>query len=351
LIQSAIAIIGLIMLVLGVVASIYALRYALTDSLHKDAQTVASVLNAIQISILNYVYTLVAEALTNRENHRTDTEYEDSMVVKLFVFQFVNSYCSFFYLAFLATSTNAEDDALAECSGSACMVPLAINLAVIFGTRLLSNNFSGLVVPYLQYLWRMRDGIGDAVLTRPQREFMMEYFDTMKNTLYDYANLAIMFGYISLFVTALPFAACAGLISIYVESKGAAWKFTRLYQRPIPRGCEDIGSWQAIFTVISVAAVLTNAGLTCFTMDTLDDVSTSTRYVIFILFQLSCFALQYFLMEVIPDVPESISIQKQRTEFLRQKFIQEIPDDEYILSDMNHVQSAEIEVNFDMYPG
>ncbi len=45
------------------------------------------------------------------------------------------------------------------------------------------------------------------------------------------------------------------------------------YQRPIPRGAQDIGTWQSIFTIMSVVAVMTNAGLICFTMDVLDSFS------------------------------------------------------------------------------
>lgn len=34
------------------------------------------------------------------ENHRTQTSYEDALIIKLFGFQFVNSYTSLFYIAF-----------------------------------------------------------------------------------------------------------------------------------------------------------------------------------------------------------------------------------------------------------
>ena len=34
------------------------------------------------------------------ENHRTQTQYNDSLIVKLFAFQFVNTYTSLFYIAF-----------------------------------------------------------------------------------------------------------------------------------------------------------------------------------------------------------------------------------------------------------
>ena len=86
--QSTILIAMLIMLVVGCVASIYVLRFYLYSSIGSDASTVASVINAVQITILNFIYGKVATKLTRRENHRTDTEYEDSLIAKIFVFQF-----------------------------------------------------------------------------------------------------------------------------------------------------------------------------------------------------------------------------------------------------------------------
>jgi hypothetical protein len=44
--------------------------------------------------------------------------------------------------------------------------------------------------------------------------------------------------------------------------------------------------------MISVAAVITNAGLAVFTMDVLDSYSEAFRFWTFILFQWVCFALQ-----------------------------------------------------------
>lgn len=38
--------------------------------------------------------------LSSTENHRTQTSYEDALIIKLFGFQFVNSYTSLFYIAF-----------------------------------------------------------------------------------------------------------------------------------------------------------------------------------------------------------------------------------------------------------
>ena len=88
--------------VIGVIAGIYTLRYVLYQEIGSRAQVVASVVNVVQIQILTFIYDYLAFKLTDLENHRNDVLYEDSMIIKLFLFQFVNNYSSFYYLAFVA---------------------------------------------------------------------------------------------------------------------------------------------------------------------------------------------------------------------------------------------------------
>lgn len=38
----------------------------------------------------------------------------------------------------------------------------------------------------------------------------------------------------------------------------------------MPQGAQDIGTWLSIFQFLSIAGVVTNAALVCFTMDVLD---------------------------------------------------------------------------------
>lgn len=79
--------------------------------------------------------------------------------------------------------------------------------------------------------------------------------------LMDYAELAVQFGYITLFVVAFPLAPLLALANNYVEARSDAFKLLTQMQRPVPRGAEDIGSWQGVFTTISCIAVVTNSAL------------------------------------------------------------------------------------------
>lgn len=101
---SFVAISCMVALVIACVVGIYMARFAIEKANEGAASPVASLLNAIQIQFCNFVFGAIAEKLTDLENHRTDTQYEDSLIAKLFAFQFVNSFSSFVYIAFIQQS-------------------------------------------------------------------------------------------------------------------------------------------------------------------------------------------------------------------------------------------------------
>jgi len=60
----------------------------------------AAGLNLIFILILNNLYSRIANYLTELEMPRTQTEFDNSLTLKMFLLQFVNYYSSIFYIAF-----------------------------------------------------------------------------------------------------------------------------------------------------------------------------------------------------------------------------------------------------------
>ena len=62
---------------------------------------IGGALNALFIVLMNYLYAYVAEYLNQFENHRTPTDDQDALIMKTFVFQFINSYIALFYIAFV----------------------------------------------------------------------------------------------------------------------------------------------------------------------------------------------------------------------------------------------------------
>lgn len=103
-IVTTIAVFFAILLVSCMIASIYVAKFIAFNN-NPAMQSVVSAVNAIQIQLCNMSYSWVAGELTRHENYRTETEHEDALILKLFMFQFVNSYASFFFLAFIAKYT------------------------------------------------------------------------------------------------------------------------------------------------------------------------------------------------------------------------------------------------------
>ena len=57
-------------------------------------------INLVCILIVNQIYGYVAVWLTELELNRTQTEFDDSLSLKIYILQFVNYYGSIFYVAF-----------------------------------------------------------------------------------------------------------------------------------------------------------------------------------------------------------------------------------------------------------
>jgi anoctamin-5 len=116
----------------------------------------ASVLNGISILILKQVYNRLAWKLTDWENHRTQSAYEDSLIVKLFAFHSVNSYASLFYIAFFRNAEYEEGFAglghkYRDSCGDTndCMTMLTIQVAVLMVMQPLPKFIKDYVWPYV----------------------------------------------------------------------------------------------------------------------------------------------------------------------------------------------------------
>jgi hypothetical protein len=139
---------GVIASIAGIViyrASVLAVLYANpTHYIRHNAKVFtsfsAAVMNLVFIKILSYVYVKLAVVLTDWENPRTKSEYHNALTFKMYVFEFVNTYSSLFYIAFFKSSliigkptqyNRMKDRRIEGCDPSGCLTDLCIQLAVI----------------------------------------------------------------------------------------------------------------------------------------------------------------------------------------------------------------------------
>lgn len=330
-------------IVVGTLAGIYKFKSIISstsEELAVAASTVASIMTSLQILFYGAIYDQISGYLTDRENHRTHTEHEDSMIAKNFLFAFVNSYASFFFIAFFAawlpkpTYPGEGPDGYTasfqgQCGSASCVETLTINLGIILAIDIFVGDILELLVPYLSEQFKLQKELAGAhphcELSPAEREFAMdEYSD--KEMISDYMEVAVLFGYMTMFVAALPGSTLVVLLFLIIEIKVDIWKLTHLMRRPWPRGAEDIGTWQTIFELVVTAAVITNAGMIVFTMEMVSQFSTFTQLWIFIGFQWVVFTIQGLIRVAVPDVPMEVELQLKRQEFFNVKLIDQISD-------------------------
>ncbi|XP_008472434.1 anoctamin-5-like [Diaphorina citri] len=120
----------------------------------------AACINLVCIQILNLVYARLATYMTEFEYLRTQTEFDESLAIKIYLFQFVNYYTSIFYIAFLkgkfigypAKYTRVFNLRQEECSPGGCFMELSIQLAVIMVGQ---QTFNSIVEMFIPYFWKL----------------------------------------------------------------------------------------------------------------------------------------------------------------------------------------------------
>ncbi|KAH8387323.1 hypothetical protein KR093_006431, partial [Drosophila rubida] len=242
----------------------------------------AGFLDLIVISILDLVYSNLAVRLTNYEYCRTQTEYDESLTIKNYVFQFVNYYSSLFYIAFLkgkfvgypSKYNRIFSFRQEECNPGGCLMELCVQLVIIMVGKQAVNAIVEMLIPYLMrtakelnqnYGWFKRHSEQKLVPSTNQFTEDFNLLPAENNSLYaEYLEMVIQYGFITLFSLAFPLAPLLALINNVVELRLDAIKMLRFVRRPVGMRARDIGVWHSIMSVLTHIAVASSAMIIAF---------------------------------------------------------------------------------------
>ncbi|OTF74678.1 anoctamin-1-like protein [Euroglyphus maynei] len=241
----------------------------------------AAGLNLIFILMLNNLYSRIANYLTELEMPRTQTEFDNSLTLKMFLLQFVNYYSSIFYIAFfkgrfIGNPGEFDDESLTqeECASGGCLLELAIQLSIIMIGRQMFSAAIELCMPFAYNMfnrWKYRTGGNRNRVTRfnvPQWEedfLLTRWLPT--SLFYEYLEMVIQFGFVTIFVSAFPLAPLFALINNVFEIRLDARKMITVYRRPVAQRVKNIGIWYRILDTICKLSVITNAMIIAFTTE------------------------------------------------------------------------------------
>ncbi|XP_034528964.1 anoctamin-6 isoform X2 [Notolabrus celidotus] len=237
----------------------------------------ASLISFVVIMILNILYERVAIWITDFELPRTKTDYENSLTLKMFLFQFVNYYSSCFYIAFAKGKVVGYPGQPVyllgkyrneECDPGGCLIELTTQLSIIMGGKAIWNNIQEVLLPWLKnlisrYCTRVDP---EKVIPRWEQDYRLQAISKL-GLFYEYLEMVIQFGFVTLFVASFPLAPVLALVNNLFEIRVDAWKITTQFRRIMPEKAQDIGAWQPILQGVAILAVATNATIIAFTSD------------------------------------------------------------------------------------
>uniref|UniRef100_A0A1A9X1M3 Anoctamin n=1 Tax=Glossina brevipalpis TaxID=37001 RepID=A0A1A9X1M3_9MUSC len=257
-----------------------------TSSAIMIATASAAFVNLCFLYVLNYVYNSLAEYLTELEMWRTQTQFDDSLTLKIYLLQFVNYYASIFYIAFFKGKFVGHpgeykkffDYRQEECSSGGCLTELCIQLGIIMIGKQAFNTILEVVMPFFwrRIMW-VKVGLTRAFSSKHHngsKEHQERWLRDLKlldwgaRSLFpEYLEMVLQYGFVTIFVAAFPLAPFFALLNNILEMRLDAKKLLTHHRRPVSQRVRDIGVWYRILDCIGKLSVITNGFIIAFTSD------------------------------------------------------------------------------------
>ncbi|XP_028305251.1 anoctamin-10 [Gouania willdenowi] len=278
---------------------------------------VPSVLHILFTNMLATVYKTVAQSLTEYENHREESAFQNHLTAKVLVFTFINNFAVLFHIAFYKQDVPLLRKRLAS---------------LLIFTQII-NQVTEVVIPFLV----------DRFISAPHRTQREDdpQQDKFRNQsslppfpglFAEYIELLVQFGYLSLFSCVFPLTAVLLLLNNLTEIRSDAYKICKLFRKPFFPPVANMGVWQVAFEVLSFVSVVSNCWLLLLSprlqqMGQENGMSSSNLLLSAVLVEHVLIIVKVIISIVIPDEPDWIRKKREHIEFssmqaLRQQKLQ-----------------------------
>lgn len=299
---------------------------------------VPSMINYIAVKLIESLFYKLAMYFNMKENHETLTKFEDSLINKIFTFNFFNAFNSFFIIGFVKYIQTLTDIDLLfgscvnirayfskdlscyeELEGqtfSFFILAFLFNFLEVFAPIVLSCFRKKFIGIPRRYAWGRVDEIIEDEFKKEEYMASAEIDGVLK----DYSEVTIQFSSLSFFGMIFPLSFIMSYFTSILEIHLDKIFYMYYIRRPVPRSAADIGSWEYILEAISFFTIFVNAGLVVFTAEafkeinyvvfpndkykTIDTFSVRMKYFVFVVFVL--LFIKMLLAVLIPDIPDNL---------------------------------------------
>ncbi|XP_058452350.1 anoctamin-10 isoform X2 [Malaya genurostris] len=286
---------------------------------------VPSIVNAVYIAISTIAYDKLAIYLTDKENHRTQSQYERHRVNKLIVLEFVNNFLCLFYIAFILQDMKMlKTQLMMQLIVLQFVQNILENLLPYIKKKLgrmsaklfVKSNYERLQKVYEEYdLMGIQSlDVDDYRIVRNRKECILEEY----NTYDDYLELYIQFGYMVLFSSVAPLTSFWAILNNVIEIRLDAYKLCTLFKRPFARRTKNIGAWQLAFETLAVISVMTNCGILYMSpqmRELATNFSAESYAFTFLVIEHVLLGLTWFIYKAIPDTPLWVRVALAKADY------------------------------------
>ena len=258
---SYIVLLAMILLVLTFIYSLFRLKATLVngDIWHdyKISFYIACI-NGFQIKLMNYIYYYIAKYLNEWENHFSINEKNNEFAKKLILFDFVNSYSSLFYIAFIKPYNEG-------CINNNCLKEIETQMYSIFLVYL-SVFFGELIYLYMIYYYQ-KGKVGNLISEEKIEIQGLEHqmmTSPMDNLNIEYNDIINQFGFACLFSLAAPLTPFFIFLLSIVYRLTNYYKFIHLTRVDILDESRGISIYNKIIKVLLFIGVMVNVSIFLF---------------------------------------------------------------------------------------
>lgn len=301
------------------------------DTSNAIVSALPSIINAIQIQIFNAIYQNVGLALNEFENHKFLSQYENSLVFKVFAFTFVNTFNSLVIISFMSALFPGLDICKVSTTGEIdCFEAVAVQMKTLFLVAFVKN-IPEILVPFLKlYQKRKNKKVSGKVVEHPFYQIDQKIEEQLEKepyaanlevdgTVADYMELVIQFGFLCLFAVNFPICFFLAFITNIAEIQVDKLKIVHFARRPVPENAKDLGTWFLIIDFMSFLSIFFNAALIAYTSSCIYMQDSTTKNKVFVLFVFFFLAIKYIIKILIDDVPYKTRMVENRHQFIKDR--------------------------------
>ncbi|CAH1779721.1 unnamed protein product [Owenia fusiformis] len=291
------------------------------------------VVYGVVIGVMNAGYRKLAVTLNNWENHRLQSAYDNHLIFKLVLHDFVNCFVSLFWVAFYMQDLSRLKYLLTSLLITQQLIGQILEAAVPFyfyrqrAKGVVKLQEGGQEKKQEGGLELVKDGettestqdthkhISESTKRQAELESVMEPFNSVLD---DYLEMFLQFGYVFLFSSVFPLAAFWALLNNVTEVRTDAFKLCRIFQRPTAQPTDSIGAWQVAFELMGVISVITNTaliGMSPTVQASLGHLGPVNMLLLFVIVEHMVLGIKVAISYLIPDTPDWVDVALARADY------------------------------------